>query len=137
MGILQANILEWVAMSSSRGSSQLRDGTQVSHIAGRFFTVRATRETQENDYSSFIKCFQKIKNRVRKLSISEPVIKANKIVQKVADYKINETKSTAFLVNRIYNKKKALFPITRKKKRMVAEMDVPKDVKDFLEYLNY
>ena len=39
MGILQARILEWVAMPSSRGSSQPRDQIQVSHIAGRFFTV--------------------------------------------------------------------------------------------------
>ena len=39
MGILQARILEWVAMPSSRGSSQLRGGTQVSQIAGGFFTV--------------------------------------------------------------------------------------------------
>ena len=39
MGILQARILEWVAMLSSRGSSQPRDRTQVSHIAGRFFTI--------------------------------------------------------------------------------------------------
>ena len=38
LGILQAGILEWVAFSFSRGSSQLRDQTQVSHIAGRFFT---------------------------------------------------------------------------------------------------
>ena len=38
-GILQARILEWVAISSSRRSSQLRDQMQVSHIAGRFFTV--------------------------------------------------------------------------------------------------
>ena len=37
-GILQARILEWVAFSFSRGSSQLRDRTQVSRIAGRFFT---------------------------------------------------------------------------------------------------
>ena len=37
-GILQASILEWVAFPFSRGSSQPRDGTQVSHIAGRFFT---------------------------------------------------------------------------------------------------
>ena len=35
-GILWAVILEWVAMSSSRGSSQPRDQTEVSHIAGRF-----------------------------------------------------------------------------------------------------
>ena len=38
-GILQARILEWIAISFSRGSSQPRDRTQVSHIAGRVFTV--------------------------------------------------------------------------------------------------
>ena len=43
-GILQARILEWVAFSFSRGSFQPRDWTQVSHIAGRFFTRWATRE---------------------------------------------------------------------------------------------
>ena len=42
-GLLQARILEWVAVPSPRGSSQLRDWIQVSHIAGRFFTVWATR----------------------------------------------------------------------------------------------
>ena len=47
LGILQARILEWAAMPSSRGSSQPRDWTQVSHTAGGFFTVWATRETQE------------------------------------------------------------------------------------------
>ena len=36
-GILQARILEWVAFSFSRGSSQPRDRTQDSHIAGGFF----------------------------------------------------------------------------------------------------
>ena len=36
-GILQARIPEWVAISFSRGSSQPRDRTQVSSIAGRFF----------------------------------------------------------------------------------------------------
>ena len=41
MEILQARIQEWVAMPSSRGSSQPRDPTQVSCIAGRFFTVWA------------------------------------------------------------------------------------------------
>ena len=43
-GILQARMLEWVAMPSSRGSSQPRDETQVSCIAGGFFTIWATRE---------------------------------------------------------------------------------------------
>ena len=41
MGILQARILDWVSMPSSRGSSQPRDQTQVFHIAGRFFTFWA------------------------------------------------------------------------------------------------
>ena len=48
LGILQARILEWVVMPSSRGSSQPRDRSQVTHIAGNFFffffTDRATRE---------------------------------------------------------------------------------------------
>ena len=43
-GILQARILEWVAIPVSRGSSQPRDRTWVSHIAGRCFNLSATRE---------------------------------------------------------------------------------------------
>ena len=43
-GILQARILEWVAIPFSRGSSWPSDGTRVSHIAGRFLTVWATSE---------------------------------------------------------------------------------------------
>ena len=41
MGILQARILEWVAVPSSRQSSQSRDWIQAAYIAGRFFTVWA------------------------------------------------------------------------------------------------
>ena len=37
-GILQARILEWVAFAFSRGSSKPRDRTEVSGIAGSFFT---------------------------------------------------------------------------------------------------
>ena len=37
-GILQARILQWVAFPFSRGSSQHKDRTHVSQIAGRFFT---------------------------------------------------------------------------------------------------
>ena len=47
LGISQARILEWVAIPFSRGSSQARDWTQVSHIAGRFFTSWAPREAHE------------------------------------------------------------------------------------------
>ena len=43
-GILQARILAWVVFPFSRGSSQPRDRTQVSLIAGRFFTSLATGE---------------------------------------------------------------------------------------------
>ena len=38
-GILQARILEWAAISFSRGSSRPRDQTQVSRIAGRCFNL--------------------------------------------------------------------------------------------------
>ena len=44
--ILQARVLEWVAPSFSRGSSQLRDQTGVSCIVSRCFTIWATREAQ-------------------------------------------------------------------------------------------
>ena len=54
MGIHHPRILEWVAMPSSRGFSQPRDRTQVSHIASRFFTSWATREAQE--YWSALPC---------------------------------------------------------------------------------
>ena len=43
-GIFQAKILEWVDSSFSRGSSRPRDQTQASRIAGRCFTIWATRE---------------------------------------------------------------------------------------------
>ena len=45
--ILQARILEWLAFPFSRGSSQLRNQTQISCIVGGFFTSWATREAQE------------------------------------------------------------------------------------------
>ena len=47
--ILQARILEWVAFPFSRASSKLRDWTQVSCIAGRFFISWATREAHGMD----------------------------------------------------------------------------------------
>ena len=50
-GILQARILEWVAVPFSRGSSQPRDHTQVSLTAGGFFTSWATREAQRGGWA--------------------------------------------------------------------------------------
>ena len=54
-GILQARILKWVAFPFSRGSSQPTDRTQVSHIAGGFFTSWATRYIQIQQYYVFYK----------------------------------------------------------------------------------
>ena len=44
-GIFKARVLEWIAISFSRGSSWPRDPTRVSCIAGRHFTVWASRES--------------------------------------------------------------------------------------------
>ena len=54
-GIFQARVLEWVAISYSRGSSWPRDWTQVSRIAGRYFTIWATREAH-HFYHAFLTC---------------------------------------------------------------------------------
>ena len=58
-GILQAGILEWVAFPFSRGSSQPRDRTPASHIAGGFVTTWATREAYKYnfDYSYILNLF--------------------------------------------------------------------------------
>ena len=56
-GILQAGILEWVAMPFSRGCSQPRNQTWVSHMAGKFFTIWATRKVffvYVHTYSQFL-----------------------------------------------------------------------------------
>ena len=49
--ILQARIVEWVAIPFSRGSFWPRDQTQVSCIAGTFFTIWATREAHLHLYA--------------------------------------------------------------------------------------
>ena len=60
MRILPARILEWVAISISRGSSQPRDWTRVSSIAGRFFTIWATRQAHVlSERHIFVHNFQK------------------------------------------------------------------------------
>ena len=49
-GIFQARILEWVAISFSKGSSWPKDQSRVSCIAGRRFTIWATREGKKLNY---------------------------------------------------------------------------------------
>ena len=56
-GILQARILEWVAISFSRGSSRPRDRTQVSCIVGRFFTTWSCRRFHKNKLVIFMRRF--------------------------------------------------------------------------------
>ena len=56
-GILQARILEWVAIPFFSGSSPARDRTLVSYIAGRFFTVWTTREPLELQGSTYMQVF--------------------------------------------------------------------------------
>ena len=51
-GIFQARVLQWLTISFSRGSSWPRDGTQVSHIAGKCFTIWVIREAQDGKESS-------------------------------------------------------------------------------------
>ena len=48
-GIFQARVLEWIAISFSRGSSRPSNQTRVSHIAGRLFTIWATRKALNDD----------------------------------------------------------------------------------------
>ena len=52
-GILQARILEWVAIPFSRGSSRPRDQTWVSRTADRLFAIWATREAPNKGLGSF------------------------------------------------------------------------------------
>ena len=52
--ILQKRILQWIAISFSRRSSQLRNWTRASHIAGGFFTSWASRESRVHVYRFFI-----------------------------------------------------------------------------------
>ena len=57
-GILQAEVLEWVAIPFSRGSSHPRAQTQVSCIVGRFFTFWITKEALFVIYRALLKFFQ-------------------------------------------------------------------------------
>ena len=53
-GLFQVRILEWVAIPFFRGSSQPKDQTQVSCIAGRFFTSRVMRKTTNTNARFFV-----------------------------------------------------------------------------------
>ena len=81
-GILQARVLEWVAMPFSRGSSQLRDRTQVSCIAGDFFTVWAAREAcQVLEKSSVLTPIYGDSWNVGVVTITESFLAQNPVIQ--------------------------------------------------------
>ena len=65
---LQAWILEWIVISYSRGSSQLKDQTQVSYIAGRFFTW-ATREVCKHKLISLISTYTSAPHHLEKIEL--------------------------------------------------------------------
>ena len=71
--ILQARIPEWVAIPFSRRSSQPRDWTQVSRIAGRFFTIWATREAIANNITIpfRMKGMKNFKMNIRQLTFNK------------------------------------------------------------------
>ena len=68
-GILKARILEWVAYPFSRGSSQTRNQTGVSCIAGGLFTDWATREPITRVLSSYVQIILKLNNWEKQVCI--------------------------------------------------------------------
>ena len=124
-GISQTRILEWVAISFSRVSSQPRDWTlvycQVSCSAGRFFTAEPLGK-------SLILYTESLKDATRKLL--ELINKFGK----VSAYKINIPKSIAFLYtnNEISEREiKETIPFTTASKRIkYLEINLSKEAKD-------
>ena len=72
-GILQASILKWVAILFSRASSQPKDQSQVSCIAGRFFTIWTSSEAPSSELVWTNSCgkvrFQEIKINTNSLDV--------------------------------------------------------------------
>ena len=65
-GILQTRILEWVAISFPRGSSQPRDQTYISYTAGKFFTTEPPGEAHSANTSGRKKGKERAKESKRK-----------------------------------------------------------------------
>ena len=82
-GVFQARVLEWVAISFSRGSSQPRDQTWVSRIVVRCFTIWATREVTLFQSRSKYKMIPRIKFKpyhvISGSTWQEPMNKINKM----------------------------------------------------------
>ena len=103
-GIFQAWILEWVAISFSRGSFWPRDQTQVSHIVGRRFTIWATREAQNNTTAEMKDTLKGIKGRIIETEqiskLEDRMVKITSMEQKKEEgMKRNEDSLTDFQDN--------------------------------------
>ena len=71
-GILQARILEWLAISFSRRSLRPRDCTRVSRVVGRRFTIWATREERKEELKSLL---MKMKEEIEKAGLKLNILK--------------------------------------------------------------
>ena len=93
-GIFQARILEWVAISFSRGSSWPRDRTQVSGIVGRCFTVWPTRDWANSTVSK-----ANVVDSSQSLAPQEPAVSISKESRWISQFKHKEQVylSSAFL----------------------------------------
>ena len=71
--ISQARVLEWIAISFSKGSSRPRNWTQVSCTAGRFFTIWVTRKTPVK-VCRWISIYSALKNEVLKYLLGSRIL---------------------------------------------------------------
>ena len=80
-GIFQARILEWAAISFSRGSSQSRDRTRVACIADKLFTVWATREALQNWKRNYLSPMRLIKSEcIQFLALKHKICSKSQVI---------------------------------------------------------
>ena len=92
-GLLQARILEWVAIPFSRGSSWPRSETQVSHIAGRFFFFSIWASRGENNKTltgNFLQLRLRASIPLLCGVFSEPLFMIYSMKTKKCDYKMRQ-----------------------------------------------
>ena len=89
-GIFQARILEWVAIPFSKGPSQPRDWTQVSHIAGGIFTSWATGEAQLGWVAY---PFSSVSSWPRNWTQGSPASQADSLLAELQGKPVRETKA--------------------------------------------
>ena len=95
-------ILEWVAYPFSRGSSRPREGTWVSFITGRFFTVWATREAQVAVYLIGIASRHKSRQTICLSAVSFSFVSIIHIVLYRCSYSFSQTNECLDKINICY-----------------------------------